>query len=786
VAFPLFRVELPASLSAEESAELSARLAALAQSGLPLESGLYALADDVAQPKLASVLRNLASRLEEGQKLETAIAAQGSRLPAHLRGLIVAGVRSGRLPLVLDQFAALTRRGQDVRRRVLLTLAYPAILLGIMAALLIFCYYGLSSQFATVFKDFNCKLPELTVFFFQYSGTVAWTMLGLTIAAIAIPLAAMFVPVGAWLGRTTSWIPIVGKIARDDCQAQFSHLLALLLEEEVPLPEALRLTAAALQDTMLARQSAVAATAVESGLPLDQALLQARFPDSLAVLAAWGQQKNSLTQSLRAAAEAFEARTNSQSALLNVLVPPLMYMAIITFAGITVLALMMPLMSLISNLSGGGSSGQSGPNADAWIGLSMVASVLAFLLGALVLMRIRWLTGPAPGDRKTAYLTAIRTFAWGLMVVGFVVGTCLVLPGLAIILFATLAIIVAAAYGKQVATQQYAMLALVGAAAEQSMPLETAFAAFGRERGGWMRQRAAEIAYRLHNGAALPDALNDVPGVLPPEAVPLVCVGYRIGSLAPAIDSALAVRNLFQPAWQSIIPKLLYVCILPPFAMAIIAFLCLKIVPQYQKIFVDFNTRLPEITNDIFYVCGWPPLGLLAVVASLLLITVAVYGSLRYVGSIRWDLPGMAWLMRRQHIAAVLDAVALSTQQQRPLGEALSTLALSYQQPSIRRRLAAVCEALRSGADDLQCLYRHGLLGKTDLALLQAARQNNNLAWAAGEMADSNRRRFIYRTNAVLQVIFPLVVIGYGLVVAATAAAMFLPLAELIQRLAPQ
>ena len=66
------------------------------------------------------MLRNLAARLERGEKLETAIAAQGSRLPAHLRGLIVAGVRSGRLPIVLDQFAALARRQQDLRRRVLL------------------------------------------------------------------------------------------------------------------------------------------------------------------------------------------------------------------------------------------------------------------------------------------------------------------------------------------------------------------------------------------------------------------------------------------------------------------------------------------------------------------------------------------------------------------------------------------------------------------------------------------------------------------------------------------
>ena len=168
---------------------------------------MRALAEEIARPQLARVLRNLAARLERGEKLEAAIAAQGSRLPAHLRGLIVAGVRSGRLPIVLDQFAALARRQQDLRRRVLLALAYPAVLLGIMAALMVFCHLLLIQQFVQIFRDFNTRLPDLTLFFVRFSGVVAWTMLGLTIVAVIVPLAAMLLPLGGWIGRATWWIP---------------------------------------------------------------------------------------------------------------------------------------------------------------------------------------------------------------------------------------------------------------------------------------------------------------------------------------------------------------------------------------------------------------------------------------------------------------------------------------------------------------------------------------------------------------------------------------------------
>jgi type II secretory pathway component PulF len=459
---------------------------------------------------------------------------------------------------------------------------------------------------------------------------------------------------------------------------------------------------------------------------------------------------------------------------------PVIYLLIVVFAGITVIALMMPLLNLVSCLSGGGGGG--GPGTDGEFIIPLLAGTLFFLLGVLAFMVARRIAGPAPGDRKSALAGPVRVFAWIMTIVGIVVGSVLVLPGLA---FVTLIVIIAMAYSKHVATQQYALLGLVGAAAERSMPLETVFAAFGHERRGWMRQRTAEIVHMLQRGASLPAALEAVPGALPPEAVPLVCVGHENGSLGPAVRQAIIARNLYEPVWQSIVPKIGYICFLPAVGMGVVAFIVLSIMPQLEKIFKDFGTRLPWVTVALVHVCRWPFLGLVCGMVCLLLAGLLIYGVLRYAGAIRWDLPGMDWLFRRRHTATVLDALALAAARQQPLGATLSTLASTYPQRSIALCLWAACDDLQAGGDDLECLHRHGLLGKTDLALLEAARRNGNLAWAAQEMADSNRRRFIYRTYAVLQVIFPLVIIGYGLLMAAVATSVFLPLADLIRSLVP-
>ena len=168
-------------------------------------------------------------------------------------------------------------------------------------------------------------------------------VLGLAIAAMIVPLAAMFLPLGAWLGRATSWIPVFGTIVRDNRHSQFSHLMALLLKEEVPLPEALGLAVDRLARHGIGKALSRGRRCRGGRHAVGQGLAIARFPDSLTALVAWGQQKTCLAEAFRAAAEAFEARTNSQTALLNMLALPLIYMLIVTFVGVTILALVMPL-----------------------------------------------------------------------------------------------------------------------------------------------------------------------------------------------------------------------------------------------------------------------------------------------------------------------------------------------------------------------------------------------------------------------------------------------------------
>ena len=306
----LVNPNLSASLSAAESAELAARLGTLAESGLALEGGLRALAEEVGNSRLAEVLDKLAARLERGEPLAHAIDSADCRLPVVLRGLILAGVQSGRLPEVLEQFAALDRRRNKLRHRLFLTFAYPALLLNTMAVLLVLFRFYVVDEFRKLFMDFGMKLPALTQFYLDYAGIVGWTVLGLALAVLVACIASLL-PLGSFPGRFAAWIPIIGPVACSERYFQFTQLMATLLDAQAPLPDALKLAASAMRGSLLERQCRMATADVQAGIPLDEALARARFLDSLTCLVDWGQKKNALADAFRSAAEMFEARSSS-------------------------------------------------------------------------------------------------------------------------------------------------------------------------------------------------------------------------------------------------------------------------------------------------------------------------------------------------------------------------------------------------------------------------------------------------------------------------------------------
>jgi type II secretory pathway component PulF len=345
-------VEAGARLTAEETVDVGQQLAELAKAGMPLGPGLRAMAAEMSRRCVARMLRRLADRLDAGASLEEALTALGKRFPAHLRGLLLAGVRTGRVSEAMEEFVALENTRLELRRRVRLSMAYPCVLLVSVVVLLAFICTSIIPGFRTIFDDFGAELPALTRLI-VVGGTPE-------VALALVVFGAAVLAVVAWMALSRSvsarrllyWVPWIGPVSRWAGLFRFCRLASMLLEQQVPLPEAFRLAAAGLREADLSAACREAARTAEAGASLSESLAgRWQFPAGLRHLAEWGERTSNPAAAFQAAAEMFDTRLRIRNALLESVLPPLVYLFVLLTIGLVVIALMTPLVSLIQNLT---------------------------------------------------------------------------------------------------------------------------------------------------------------------------------------------------------------------------------------------------------------------------------------------------------------------------------------------------------------------------------------------------------------------------------------------------
>lgn len=334
------------------------------------------------------------------------------------------------------------------------------------------------------------------------------------------------------------------------------------------------------------------------------------------------------------------------------------------------------------------------------------------------------------------------------------------------------------------AAQREALVQALAIAARRGMPLSPTLEVFAQNSGVVFRNRVLTLADALRSGLSLPDALDRCPRVLPLDAEVILRVGWEAGIPVESLQEA-ANRPVAPPRWVSLSSRLAYLLGVLIIMQGLCGFILYFITPKFEAIFKDFGIGLPPPTLIVIQGGQFAskygiPFGLLFAGEVFLLIGIPLISG-TWMGS--W-LPFFDRIFLRRHAAVVLRSLARVVECEKPLPPALATLARKYPSSWVRDRLQGVALDLDRGRDWCESLYYHSLITATDAALLDAARRAGNLPWALREAADTGERRLAYRLQAIIQVVFPILMLGLGALVLMIATAYFTPLIVLIQRLA--
>lgn len=338
-------------LSATDRVTLIRQLSSLLNAGIPLDETLSAVAAEAERPLVRERVLELRSEVLGGSSLAAAIARQGRDFPAIFQALVAAGEKSGRLGWVLERLADYVEHRDALSQKVLMALAYPAIVTLVALAIVIFLMTTVVPQVISVFINNHQTLPLLTRLMITVSDLIRHWGLALAVGlGVLLWLARRALAQPAlrlrWDSRLLTW-PLLGKLVRGYNTERFASTLSILVGGGVPILTALQGAADTLSNQALQRDVADAIVRVREGSSLARALgAQQRFPVLLLQLIHSGEATGRLPEMLERAARGEATTLERRILLLTTLLEPALILLMGLMVAMIVLAVLMPIIEI--------------------------------------------------------------------------------------------------------------------------------------------------------------------------------------------------------------------------------------------------------------------------------------------------------------------------------------------------------------------------------------------------------------------------------------------------------
>jgi type IV pilus assembly protein PilC len=326
----------------------------LIKAGLPILKALDLLADRLTDPKLGVYIQAVRDEVHNGALLSDAFQAQKVFPPIYVTS-VLAGERSGSLSEVLERFITYQKLALAVRKKLLLSLVYPTLLIILVICLMVFLITYVVPSFAELYTSMSAQLPMITQILIAVGTTAKGYILTAAVALVAGVIAFRFWARTArgreFVERAQLKTPLFGEIWIKYQVAQFSRTLSTLIVGGIPLMQALETGATSLGTTILRKAILQAGKTVKEGKSLSASLAATGiFPGLSIDMMEVGESTGALPQMLASVAEFYEEDVNTRMSAALSLIEPAIMIFMGCFVTFVLVALYLPIFSLADTL----------------------------------------------------------------------------------------------------------------------------------------------------------------------------------------------------------------------------------------------------------------------------------------------------------------------------------------------------------------------------------------------------------------------------------------------------
>ncbi|MEZ6126324.1 MAG: type II secretion system F family protein [Planctomycetaceae bacterium] len=332
------------------------QLSTLQDAGLPLLRSLRILEGQSKPGPLKNSLMDVIEDIESGNTLSEAMAKQPKAFDNLYVNMVRAGEAGGALEVILQRLAEFKEKAQSLKRKIQGAMIYPAAVITVAVGIVSFIMIFIIPKFKAIFEGFGVELPGITVMLITMSDWMMAYWYMLFIGPIAFWLFIKIVKKNKTGAFVVDWlslrIPLVGKILHLGIIARVTRTLGTLIASGVPILEGLLISRDTAGNHVFERAFDNIYTAIREGETISVPLREARIVDDMVVnMVDVGEETGALDDMLYKVADVYDEEVEVKVESLVSLLEPIMVVVLGLIVGFIVIALFLPLIKLLNDLS---------------------------------------------------------------------------------------------------------------------------------------------------------------------------------------------------------------------------------------------------------------------------------------------------------------------------------------------------------------------------------------------------------------------------------------------------
>lgn len=350
------------------------QLATLVDAGLPLLRGLKVLEKQERNPTLKRITSDLALSIEGGSTFSEGLAQHPKIFNKLFVNMVRAGELGGVLEVVLNRLAEFMEKAEKIKGKVVAAMFYPVAVMVVAVGILGLLMVVVVPKFKTIFADLlgDGSMPAFTDFVLNISeiiksktiligdtapfglpifpGPVIWAI----VAFVILFKLALKTKKGRWLwDKVKLHMPVLGDVISKVAISRFCRTLGTLVSSGVPILQALNIVKETAGNVVVANAVQAIHESVKEGETITAPLEKSGvFPPMVISMVDVGEQTGALPEMLLKIADNYDDEVDNAVAAMTSLLEPIMIVFLAVIVGSIVIALFLPLISLIDKLGG--------------------------------------------------------------------------------------------------------------------------------------------------------------------------------------------------------------------------------------------------------------------------------------------------------------------------------------------------------------------------------------------------------------------------------------------------